>query len=212
LKQVINRQLFASALLGFEIDGAEKLNQDLMAVINERRKIELGVKVSNNHGWHSANDLFVRPEPAFKTVAGHITRAAMGLIRGSIENFDLSLHDIEGEGWVNVSGKGAFNSPHGHGAYLWSGVYYVQIPEQPSGMSGTLEFIDPRNIVGTGSSLRPPVFAPKFQVRPQPGHLLIFPSYLVHWVYPNEDDSDRVSIAFNIKIVSRGNIITASAS
>jgi hypothetical protein len=29
--------------------------------------------------------------------------------------------------------------------------------------------------------------------------LLMFPSYLRHWVYPNESDQDRVTIAFNVR-------------
>jgi len=27
--------------------------------------------------------------------------------------------------------------------------------------------------------------------------MILFPSYLVHWVYPNEADTERWSIAFN---------------
>ena len=212
LKQILNRQLFASPLLGFEVEDSENLNRELMLAIDARRQIELGKKVSNHHGWHSVNDLFVREEPAFKAIGGRITQAILGLIKNTVKDFDLTQHDVEGEGWVNVNGTGAFNAPHGHGAYLWSGVYYVQVPEQSNGMSGTLEFIDPRNICGTGSSLRPQVFAPKFQGRPKSGHLLIFPSYLVHWVYPNEEEMNRVSIAFNAKIVSRGRKIISAAS
>ena len=32
--------------------------------------------------------------------------------------------------------------------------------------------------------------------------MIIFPSYLRHWVYPNEEESERVSIAFNIRYSS----------
>jgi hypothetical protein len=42
-------------------------------------------------------------------------------------------------------------------------------------------------------------FAPKIRKRPQAGTLLVFPSYLRHWVYPNEQDDLRISIAFNAK-------------
>ena len=207
LKQVFSEQLFASPLLGFELPDADNLNAGLLAAISARRSVEPGKRISNNRGWHSENDLFVRPEPAFQALAGHITRALIRLIKSTVPAFDLTQHDVEGEGWVNVNHKGAFNAPHGHGAYLWSGCYYVQVPKVTSGNSGILEFMDPRNISGTAAGLRPNVFAPKYQVRPSAGRMMIFPSYLVHWVYPNEEEEERVSIAFNVKVVTRNNII-----
>ncbi len=203
LKQIFTQQLFASPLIGFEVTDAEMLNEQLMEAIDARRKVEPGKRMSNHHGWHSENDLFVRQEQAFKNLTGHITRALLQLIKSTVPAFDLARHDIEGEGWVNVNGHRALNVPHAHGAYLWSGVYYVQVPEKSHEKSGMLEFLDPRNIVSSSPRLRPNVLAPKFQVRPSAGKMFIFPSYLVHWVYPNEEESERVSIAFNAKIVTR---------
>ena len=37
-------------------------------------------------------------------------------------------------------------------------------------------------------------------VEPELGKLIIFPSWLVHYVQNNLDDSDRISIAFNIEL------------
>jgi hypothetical protein len=37
-------------------------------------------------------------------------------------------------------------------------------------------------------------------VVPSPGKLVLFPSWLVHYVENNLDDTDRISIAFNIEI------------
>jgi uncharacterized protein (TIGR02466 family) len=203
LKQVLARELFSAPLRGFDVPDASPLNEDLLAAIAERRKTEDGVKVSNEFGWHSRNDLFIRPEPAFKTIARNITNALLNIIRETTPGFDLAVHDVEGEGWVNVSERGAFNTPHAHGEYLWSGVYYVNTPETSSPKSGMLEFIDPRRGANVGGNLRPAIFSPKFQIRPRSGLLLIFPSYLLHWVYPNQEEAPRVSIAFNAKIVSR---------
>jgi uncharacterized protein (TIGR02466 family) len=35
--------------------------------------------------------------------------------------------------------------------------------------------------------------------RPRTGELLIFPSWLVHWVTPYQSDRPRISISFNAK-------------
>lgn len=204
LKQVLARELFSSPLRGFDVPDADSLNEELLAAIDVRRKTEEGVKVSNEFGWHSRNDLFVRPEPPFRKIARYITNALLATIRQTTPGFDLAVHDVEGEGWTNVSGKGAFNTPHAHGEYLWSGVYYVSAPESSLARSGMLEFIDPRRGANVGGNLRPAIFSPKFQIKPRSGLMLIFPSYLLHWVYPNQEESPRVSIAFNAKIVSRG--------
>ena len=37
-------------------------------------------------------------------------------------------------------------------------------------------------------------------VTPSPGKLVIFPSWLVHYVQNNLDNSDRISIAFNVNV------------
>jgi len=47
------------------------------------------------------------------------------------------------------------------------------------------------------------LFPSKVQFRPVAGTMLIFPSFLKHWVYPNQDDEERVSIAFNARVEPR---------
>jgi uncharacterized protein (TIGR02466 family) len=46
-------------------------------------------------------------------------------------------------------------------------------------------------------------FAGKYRLSPQTGQLLNFPSWLRHWVYPNESNELRVSVAFNLRFVKR---------
>jgi uncharacterized protein (TIGR02466 family) len=185
------------------VPGAERLNGALLEIVQQRRSIEPGIKVSNENGWHSLRDFFQREEAPFKALAAHVTAALTQAAKQQVPAFDLATHDIEGEGWVNVNGKGAFNTPHNHVGYHWSGCYYVHVPAASSKSSGVIEFLDPRGTTGMPADLKAPAFAPKFQVRPKSGLLLIFPAYLQHWVYPNQDDDDRVSIAFNARIVPR---------
>lgn len=203
LEKVRAYNLFASPLHIYAVKDAQSLNAALLPLINARRAEEAGVTISNELGWHSSSDFFLRQEPAFRQLAARITQALIALTRTTVPDFDLAKYDIEGEGWINVNDKGAFNSPHVHGEYLWSGCYYVSMPQTASVKSGMIEFIENRQIRGLPASLSAPIFSPKFQVRPQAGMLLIFPSYLQHWVYPNLEEDARISIAFNAKIVSR---------
>jgi uncharacterized protein (TIGR02466 family) len=37
-------------------------------------------------------------------------------------------------------------------------------------------------------------------VQPKTGSLIIFPSWLMHYVVPNENKDDRISLAFNAEV------------
>ena len=203
IKKILSEQLFASPLSGFEVPDAAALNSGLVAAMTLQRAADAGLKATNLYGWHSERDLFVRPEPAYKTVCAHIIGALLHTAQTTLRGFSSETHDIQGQGWVNINGKGGFNTPHDHGSFHWSGSYYVAVPETVEDRSGCIEFLDPRGCVGFNPAEVSHLFAPKFQVAPKAGHLLIFPSYLRHWVYPNQEDDDRISIAFNARIVRR---------
>jgi hypothetical protein len=75
--------------------------------------------------------------------------------------------------------------------------HYVQVPTPAKDVGVSIEFIDLRTNVRTLSIDGAARSASKFTARPLAGTILMFPSYLRHWVYPNESDLPRVSIAFN---------------
>jgi uncharacterized protein (TIGR02466 family) len=118
--------------------------------------------------------------------------------------FTGDQYDMKGEGWVNINPQHGFNVPHDHPGYTWSGVYYVSLPEkqEAESRSGAIELLDPRTNVSamaTDIARKSLYFSPKRTLNPKNGMILIFPSYLRHWVYPNEEDQDRISMAFNFK-------------
>lgn len=212
IKQFLAEKLFASPVTGFEIPDADRLNQALLLDCLARREKEPGIAVSNQCGWHSDRDLFTRAEDSFKQLNNAISIVLMHVVQATLPKFDARTHDIEGQGWVNINGKGGFNTPHDHTGFHWSGCYYVSVPESSNERSGIIEFLDPRGSTGIRAPDVSMLFAPKFQVRPRAGTMLIFPSYLTHWVYPNQDDAERVSIAFNARITERGATVPISSS
>jgi uncharacterized protein (TIGR02466 family) len=193
---------FASPIFSFEIEGAAALNEQLVLDIAAyRRENEAaGMSRSNQHGWHSPTDFFRRPEASFKALADQINLAITAATRQVSPKLDLSNRVYLLQGWVNVNERGAYNTPHSHPDHEWSGSYYVRVPQAPEGSrSGHIEFLDPRGPVAQMEGLHSPHFVPKIRKEPKPGTLLLFPSYLRHWVYPNEQDEIRISIAFNAK-------------
>lgn len=68
--------LFASPLLSFTLPGAAALNAALLPEIAARRQAEPSLQRSNRGGWHSADDLFRRQEPAHRELARLMREAA----------------------------------------------------------------------------------------------------------------------------------------
>ena len=81
---------------------------------------------------------------------------------------------------------------HGPEFIMW--ILESKAPEQP--LSGILEFLDPRAGVDAVTAPGDPYGEP-FRVRPQAGLIVVFPSWLYHWVHPYAGQTPRIAISFN---------------
>ena len=190
-------KLFATPLLRYRVPDAANFNAALLAEAATLRAATDGVAKSNRGGWHSEGNIFDHDAPCIATLRAHVDSAladANATIGSKADPDSLRLKLF---GWMNANPKGAFNAPHTHPGAHWSGVYYVAQPDVDEGNSGMIEFVDPRTDLPQWRVLKAAPFRLKKKLRPQPGEMILFPSYLVHWVYPNETDGERVSIAFN---------------
>lgn len=108
---------------------------------------------------------------------------------------DIGMNlDLENS-WVNINRKNNFNRTHIHKGSSFSGVVYLKTNSN----SGPIIFLNP-----TGSEAYPiddtiKDFYGRYEINPTVGDILVFPSYLKHYVDPNLSDEDRISIAFNMK-------------
>ena len=207
--------LFYSPLIFFQISDCEALNRQLLEETDAMRTRSSGVTKSNKKGWQSDADFFRRTEPGCTALRNHIVEAVCEATKRLSPNFDFKSNELYMEGWINVNPPGAFNAPHTHPSFALSGTYYVSIPPEsvsiapdsasiaPDARSGVFEFLDPRVNAASLSIEGATCFDPGVFVKPKEGLMIIFPSYLRHWVYPNEEESERVSIAFNIRYRKR---------
>jgi uncharacterized protein (TIGR02466 family) len=105
--------------------------------------------------------------------------------------------------WMNINHTHNTFQIHQHPDSFFSAVYYVAGDET----CGDLEFVTP--IHAHGHVINPTKHVSNFNaynssiwvVKPQAGKLVIFPSWLMHYVRPNYTNKDRISIAFNTGIV-----------
>jgi hypothetical protein len=103
--------------------------------------------------------------------------------------------------WMNYNESPITSAPHSHAPAFFSGVYYVKSSEG----SGNLDFMNPVSevswAIGPGTRLKNNAYnSDRWAIKPEAGKLIIFPSWLTHYVCPRTDDKDRISIAFNSKI------------
>lgn len=190
-------KLFATPLIRFQVPDAEAFNAELLQEAARLRAQDGGADKSNRGGWHSSGNLFDQGTSVVDRLQEHIGDALVMAMTAIKSRAPLDRLDVKLFGWMNANPKGAFNAPHSHPGAHWSGVHYVTQPEIETGNSGMIEFLDPRSDLPNWRILQAQPFRMKKKIRPQPGEMILFPSYLVHWVYPNEADTERVTIAFN---------------
>jgi uncharacterized protein (TIGR02466 family) len=197
LEPVASERLFYTPLLRFRLPEHAALDEGLLAEGERLRTGSDGVRKSNRGGWHSEGNLFENPAEPVQTLRRAAVLSVMEAIRAvgsknAPESFEMKLF-----AWMNMNPTGGFNAPHTHPGAHWSGVYYVRQPTVETGNSGMIEFLDPRSDLPAWRILQAKAFRSKRKIRPEAGEIVLFPSYLVHWVYPNETGEERVTIAFN---------------
>ncbi|MBL8324432.1 MAG: tetratricopeptide repeat protein [Rubrivivax sp.] len=97
------------------------------------------------------------------------------------------------DSWSSRLSRGGFHTHHVHPHGWISSAYYVSVPasvrDEDAGLAGWIQFGQPDLDIG---------LQPLRTVRPRPGRLVLFPSYLWHGTVPFQDDDERLTIAFDV--------------
>lgn len=209
--QGLIEQHFATPIGKFVFPDASQHNPLLQAVIQKTAADYPSVGRSNVGGWHSRDDFLRWPTPSIKTLLDWIIPQVDQMSRHTAAL--AGLPPFRGErratGWANICQFGHYHAPHAHPESHWSAVYYVEAGSQASPpaalgpsdrpLSGVLEFLDPR-AAAHGTSGPSDFFGSPVRVVPQSGLLVVFPSWLMHFVHPYFGDVDRISISLNISL------------
>jgi len=103
--------------------------------------------------------------------------------------------------WIVSQRQGEYNPIHNHSMATIASVMYLKVPEDMQGESipgklntdGCIEFVD-RAVGDSLVNLQ----TSTVRVKPQVGRFYVFPSSLLHLVYPYQSDSERRSLAINV--------------
>jgi uncharacterized protein (TIGR02466 family) len=140
-------------------------------------------------GWNST-DMAVLDRPEF-SLLNQATRAACG---GALGEMGLQKQTFSLQSWINMHDRGGFNFLHMHEGSLLSGTFYISVPPG----SGQFVFRDPRPGVLTGSIKGGvPNGHADVHLTPSAGLMVLFPSWMEHYVEPHDSDEPRIAIGFN---------------
>ena len=179
------------------VDFLDVDNSALTEFAYSTMKIDAGRNISNDLGWQS-NDIqldAVEIQPLVNSIQTRLDNLHKHF------NFKNDRKIVFDNLWFNINKTYSTNTPHKHTG-MFSGVYYIKgFPD-----SGDIIFLNPieahtyvistdmydkNNEFNSGTCYEPP----------QPGKLVIFPSWITHYVKSNLNKEDRISIAFNTKFM-----------
>ena len=203
LRQHLELQ-FATPIVAYPWPDSDALNDDLRTLILAVEKNKPGMTKSNVAGWHSDADFFSWDAECVKALFERVRILALELT-STICRVDAgkATATLQGNAWANVVRSGNYHVVHNHTGSNWSGVYYVCTgePHPDTQVSGVLEFVDPR----LGANLVPmpgEPFGRRLRIRPKPGLMLVFPSWLQHFVHPYVGTQERIAVSFNVSVLN----------
>lgn len=144
----------------------------------------------------SSIDLLRWEHPAVHWLRSRLLSAVRDLSHDTLggQAETATSYPIQAEGWAVVYHEGASHKQHTHHDSVWSGTYYVATGGVDAG-AGHLQLLDPRP-GAIARSASPGVG----YVRPFPGLLVVFPSWLPHSVKAtlSATGEPRIGVAFNV--------------
>ena len=173
------------------------INLDLSKIINFCEIVKAQVKSENksNRGYQSP-DISLN-EPVIADLKQHIIRESQNYLKSINLKKDIKLGNI----WFNVNEFKDFNISHIHSGIL-SGVFYLKTPTECGKIVFQSPYMELMDTVFCESLTKENCNiynSTSWEFDPIANQLLIFPSFLRHYVEPNLNlNEDRMSISFNI--------------
>ena len=144
--------------------------------------------------WQSSPNL--DKNEVFKDFNKDISRSSFEIL----DKLDYKADEIEiTDMWANVLKQHETHQPHTHSNNFLSGVFYLEADDTMPGIT----FQDPRpgaNVILPRKKFDHMNNANLLNYKAKTNRIIIFPSWLVHWVPTNLSTSNRISISWNIQI------------
>jgi uncharacterized protein (TIGR02466 family) len=188
----------------------DKTQQSLLAFISDcveqqSEPIDSAVAVAAKQNLHESRlDFLQQKNRELEQLSGFfrdLVEMAAFDCNGDFLPEDVALNIDITESWYHVTENGGYHDVHSHPNCSWCGIYYLDAGDSTNG-NGVNRFYEPRyhadHYLDAGNLyLQQEGF---WDVVPQSGQVVIFPSYLKHSALPYFSNNKRVVIAFNCQV------------
>lgn len=157
--------------------------------------------------FESRFEFFTRREPQVQALRTFCWSALGDFIR----ELNTALHEggpalsISSQTWFHVTRNGGHFGFHNHPMASWSGVYCVSdgAPDPKIPNNGSLVFPHPNPAANSfldiaNATMKWPYSQGNLVLNLTPGQLVLFPSWLGHYVSPFAGAEPRITVAFNV--------------
>ena len=171
---------------------AYTLNDAIMKKDNAmiKKDIMQKLKKTNRPSWQSESNLHLKQK--YKSLCDQIIKMATKIFEE--QDIQYEIFEITSM-WANVLKTNENFHAHTHANNYLSGVYYVQTKNTH------INFLDPRpqsNVIRPAVKNYNILNSSVLLLSATENKLILFPSWLQHYVSPNKDKEPRISVSFNI--------------
>ena len=176
----------------------ESKDELIKFVYEERKKDPEGEHHSNRGGWQSRSNFHANDNILSSFVSKELSNyySETGYYG---DNIDLSIDGL----WININFTDSHNIQHCHPCSDLAGVVWFKTPPN----CGIIKFDSPHGYpCGSDILACTDQFKEQlghwmwYNIEPEEGKMIVFPSSLYHRVEPNLSNDDRISVSFNIWI------------
>lgn len=186
------------------LPNATRANAALLAIVLKQEEgYNSAKKGTDLTSDYLSQDFLTIDNPVIGWLKGCINKSVGDYLRHCGLNYEVSWGL---QAWPNINRRGDYHNVHNHPHSYLSGTYYVAVPnaqqfDQASRNDlnpGAISFYDPRAQANMLAIRGDAQVEAEHRVMPSAGMLMLWPSFLHHFVHPNASDELRVSVSFNV--------------
>lgn len=202
--------LWPTNLMQRRLPGYEKPNELLRMMI-----LKLDEKAENLTTDYLSVEFLHSEHPATSWLLQCVNKTVIDYLHGMGQQYKSRWRV---QSWPNVNQFGDYHDLHNHPHSYLSGTYYVHVPQARQDLPGradrrpgAISFYDPRPQANMTAIKGDPQIEAEYTLMPEPGTILLWPSFLHHFVHPNLSDEARISVSFNIVLNWSDELLPAQA-
>ncbi|ADZ92279.1 hypothetical protein GV054_15410 [Marinomonas mediterranea] len=204
------QDIWATPLFSFTLPDHDFLKDDLITHIRHSEKQQgraidsLVAETAKHNLSESTFDFLDSEDPTVMELRRLLEEAILEVVTDLNQTFwpdgaEAESHIIES--WYHVTKSGGYHDMHSHPNCSWCGIYYLDPgnTSETDSIGGKNRFYDPRvNADHFGDPATAYIGGHGvWDITPQSGQVVLFPSYLKHSALPYFGKQDRIVIAFN---------------